>query len=327
MSGQSPAGPGSVAREDVSFYSDGAQINGWFHDASHGGGPAPAVVLCPGFTGNKFGAFYRPFVETLVAAGTSVLLFDYRGWGDSEGERGAIYPLGQVADVRNCLTYLETRPEVDPRRLGLLGMSFGGAHAVYAAAIDERVAFVIALSPVADGATWLRHMRRAYEWEQYLVALTEDRRARVLSGKGARVDPAQQIMLASPERAVVGARVKGDVPAATLVADTPLACADAIIDYRPVDVAHRISPRPLLVFYVEHDTVVPADDHSIPVYEAAREPKRIVRLPPSSHYAAYVECFPEIRQEILTWGAAHGVLGDGTEGRPKTMAAGRKRPG
>lgn len=315
MSG--PAATGgerAVEREDVSFYSEGTRINGWFHDASRRGVPAPAVVLCPGFTGNKFGAFYRPFVETLIAAGTSVLLFDYRGWGDSEGERGAIYPLGQVADVRNCLTYLETRPEVDAQRMGLLGMSFGGAHAVYAAAVDKRVAFVIALSPVADGRTWLRHMRRAYEWEQYLELLAVDRRTRVLKGEGARVDPAQQIMLASPERSVVGARVKGDVPASTLVTDTPLACADAMIEYRPIEVAHRISPRPLLVLYVEHDSVVPAEDHSVAVYEAAREPKRIVRLPPSSHYAAYVECFPEIRREMLAWGAAHGVLGTGVGG-------------
>jgi len=97
-----------VAREDVSYLSDGDEIAAWFYPAG-GDGPAPAIVFCPGFTGTRQAAFYQPYIERFVAAGYGVLLADYRGWGDSAGPKGEIVPLRQVADVRNGLGYLETR--------------------------------------------------------------------------------------------------------------------------------------------------------------------------------------------------------------------------
>jgi len=58
-----------------------------------------------------------------------VLVFDYRGFGDSEGEPGIILPMRQAQDLRNAIPYLETRPEVDPDRIGMFGSGgTGGAN-------------------------------------------------------------------------------------------------------------------------------------------------------------------------------------------------------
>lgn len=69
------------------------------------------------------------------------LTFDYKGWGDSEGARSRLAPW--VADVQAALTFLGTRPEVDPDRLGIYGTSYGGATVVWVGAIDPRVKCVV----------------------------------------------------------------------------------------------------------------------------------------------------------------------------------------
>lgn len=287
--------------ETVGFHSDGFRLSGWLYRGAPGAGPLPAFIVCPGFTGTKYASFYQPYVAALTAAGADVLLFDYRGWGDSEGRRGDIMPLAQVADIRNAITYLQSRGDLAQTGFVPFGMSFGGAHALYAAAVDERVSGVVAISPVADGRAWLRGMRRAYEWEEFLAGLEADRLRRVSTGQSSLVDPAMQIMLAAPERAVIGNRVKGAVPVGKTATHTALECAEAILEYRVADVAGRIAPRPVLVFYTPHDSVVPPAEQVLPVFAAAGQPKRLVELARTSHYAAYVQCFGQIDGEIQRW--------------------------
>ena len=284
-----------VAREDVSYLSDGDEIAAWFYPAG-GDGPAPAIVFCPGFTGTRQAAFYQPYIERFVAAGYGVLLADYRGWGDSAGPKGEIVPLRQVADVRNGLGYLETRADVDVSRLAVVGVSFGGGNALYAAAVDERVRAVVAVSPVTDGRAWMRAMRREYEWHELLDRLADDRRARTLGEEAAVVDPTEEILVTTPERRTTN--VKGNVPATPK--RTPLWCAQDVIDFRPVEKVAQIAPRAALLFYVSRDAVVPGEQSEW-AYAAANEPKRIVRLDGDKHYEAYLEHFDRIANDTVAW--------------------------
>ena len=68
----------------------------------------------------------------------AVMVFDYRGFGGSGGEPGRLIPEEQIEDIRNALCYLESRPDVDPSRLGLYGTSFGGGNVAATAAIEAR---------------------------------------------------------------------------------------------------------------------------------------------------------------------------------------------
>ena len=57
-----------------------------------------------------------------------------------QGALLGIYPLTlNIWDLRCCLDYLETRPEVDPGRLGMMGLSFGGTVTAFTAAVDRRI--------------------------------------------------------------------------------------------------------------------------------------------------------------------------------------------
>jgi len=290
-----------MQREEVWFYSGGTKVSAWFFPGS-GAGRRPGIVFCPGFTGTKYAAFYTPYIEAMTKAGYAVLILDYRGWGDSEGQRGLLYPLMQVEDIRSGLTYLELRDEVDPQRLGLIGVSFGGANVSYVAGVDPRVRCTVSVSGIADGAAWLQRMRREYEWVEFLDRVAEDRRARARGDASPLVDPTEEIMIPTPERRQT--TVKGNVPAGKTATATPFACAEAILDYRPADVVHRIAPRAILWTCVERDAVVPPE-HSEMMYARAGEPKRLVRLRGATHYAAYLGLFDAICGEALAWYAAH----------------------
>jgi hypothetical protein len=112
------------------------------------------------------------------------LAFDYRGFGASDGEpRQHIDPWGQIEDIQTSLSFLETRPEVDPNRLGVWGISWGGSHALIAAAIDPRVMCVISVVPVTDGFELHRRVHGSRGFRKVREGIMEDRRRRFLTGE------------------------------------------------------------------------------------------------------------------------------------------------
>jgi uncharacterized protein len=285
----------SVERVGVRYVSDGEWIDGWLYLAGRSE-PGPAVIFCPGYTGTKYAAFYQPYVEALVGAGYAVLLSDYRGWGDSEGKRGIIDPRRQTDDLRAGISYLETRPEVDRSRIGVLGVSYGGGHATYINAVDRRVRTAVTISAVGDGQTFMKSMRREYEWYELLDALAEEHR-RVATGNEPRlVHPNEEIQIATPERRTT--TVKGNVDPSKLSTQTPLLCAQAMLDYSPR--RYAAETRNMLWICVAEDAVVPSEQ-SYQMYNLAPEPKRLVVLPGRGHYSAYIDQFAAIWSEIEPW--------------------------
>ncbi len=92
------------------------------------------------------------YAARFQAAGYAALVFDYRTWGDSEGEpRGLIWIPDQLADYAAAIQYARSRPEIDPARIALWGSSLSGGHVIVAAAQDAKIACVIAQCPGLDG--------------------------------------------------------------------------------------------------------------------------------------------------------------------------------
>ncbi len=244
----------------------------------------PGVILCQGYAGLKE-ALMPAVAERLAAAGYVTLRFDYRGFGESEGPRHRLIPLEQIEDIRNGLTCLAVREEVDPDRLAIWGTSFGGAHAAYAAAVDERVRCIVSVVGVGDGERWLRCLRREWEWQEFLKELDDDRNGRVLSGQSRRVHP-YHIMETTPEgwefwkETVAANPERGEV-------EMPLECADAIIEYKPEAAAHEIGC-PALYVSAELDTLTPLEEQ-LNLYESSPEPKDYVVVPDVNHHDIYKE--------------------------------------
>lgn len=284
---------------EVEFFSEGVRLRGLLRlPDTLPSEPLPALVHGPGWLGLAQARSYVPWHEGLTAAGYAVLAFDYRGFGRSEGERGWVRPDWQLEDILNAVTYLETRPEINPRRIGAFGIGgTGGGNAIIAAAVDSRIRAVAVQSVVADGADWLHRMRREYEWVEYLQRLRADRRRWVTEGVGEKVDPRQDLMVETPERRQVGH--KRDVDG-LIAPEFYLRSADFLLRYRPIDYVHRIAPRALLITAVEDDVVTP-EDHAIALYQRAGPPKKLIRQTETTHYRSYTENYAAILPQIVAW--------------------------
>lgn len=283
--------------ETVSFFSEGARLSALWRTPEGGSTPRRAIVQGPGWLGLKDAKLYVRYHEALTAAGFGVLVFDYRGFGDSEGDQGVLSPAGQLADLVNAVTYLTTREDVQSDAIGVFGTGgTGGGNAVLLAAVDDRVRAAVSQVPVADGRDWLHRMRPEHEWLTYLGALDEDRRKRVLTGRGRLVHPREGIMIPTPERktTTVKADVDGRIPSAVT-----LQSAEEILAYRPLDAASTLT-KPLMVIGVEDDATTPTD-HAVQLYDAARGPKCLILQRHTTHYAAYDRYWTEVTPRLVGW--------------------------
>ena len=291
-----------MREEIVHFYSEGAKLQGLLRLPDEGDGPWPGIVQGPGWLGLHDGQLYARYHESFTAAGYAVLVFDYRGFGDSEGEKGLIFPLWQADDIRNGITYMQTRSEVDPNRIGLFGSGgTGGAIPIYGAAIDARVKCVVSNYAFASGRECLQSMRREYEWLELLERLDADRKTRVLEGKGEMVSPREELMIVTPERRQTN--VKKDVDD-RIPESVPLRCAEAIMEFTPEDYVAAISPRAILFISTEGDAVTP-EDQTFRLFEKAGQPKKLILQKETSHYAAYGKYFDEVTPQIIDWYDRH----------------------
>ena len=135
----------------VVFKVSGQQVVGMLHLPERRKGRAPAVVFFHGFTGTKVES-HRIFVKmarALAKAGIVALRFDFRGCGDSEGEFSTLTTVGQLKDARAALAYVRKLPAVDPKKVGVLGLSMGGLIAALLLAEDPKIAVATLWCPVA----------------------------------------------------------------------------------------------------------------------------------------------------------------------------------
>ena len=156
-----------VAQETLELWSEGTRLAAdlFKPDAPRPDDGYPAILLCHGWGGLK--DHLRRYAEKFARAGFVALTFDYRGWGESDGRviavrdaprlleagettlkvrvlREIVDPVDQTTDIRNCLAYLWSHPDVDRNRIGIWGTSYGGGHAVFTAGNDDRIKAVVA---------------------------------------------------------------------------------------------------------------------------------------------------------------------------------------
>ena len=114
--------------EKISFTAaDGTQLQGWFVPGSNGA----TLILCHGLQGDR--REMLPDAKYLQRADFSVLLFDFRYRGESSGD-AQTFGAKEVWDIRAAMAYLKSREDVNPERIGIQGISMGGAAAILAAA-------------------------------------------------------------------------------------------------------------------------------------------------------------------------------------------------
>jgi len=131
-----------VAYEPVSFQTeDGITIRGWWFDQPHS---ANVVIGCTGHRGAKHDLL--GIGSGLWRAGNNVLLFDYRGCGESDSAPQSLAH-HEVRDARAALRYAQER--LPHARIGVIGYSMGAAVSILLAAAEPTIRAVVADSSFA----------------------------------------------------------------------------------------------------------------------------------------------------------------------------------
>ncbi|MDW7563743.1 alpha/beta fold hydrolase, partial [Klebsiella pneumoniae] len=108
-------------------------------------------MLAPGLGGPRCLRF-PALAARFVAEGYACLVFDYRYFGDSEGQPRQLLDIkSQLEDWKAAIAYARSLDKIDPNRVVIWGTSFGGGHVLATAANDNRLAAVISQCPFTDG--------------------------------------------------------------------------------------------------------------------------------------------------------------------------------
>ncbi len=285
----------------VRFYSEGTPCAGLLGlpDDYRPGEKRGAVIFCQGFTGVK--EMYLPQnAERLHAEGYVTLNFDYRSFGESGGEpRSRLVPLAQVEDIRNAMTYLQTLPEVNPDRIGLYGTSFGCANVVYTAGIDERAKCTVAVVGPGDCE---RQFRLGPNFDAFMDKVRRAKAEFVATGK---VTYMQTIRMMARDPGVVAELEKTQSLFPTWRPEVSFESLADIMEFKPENVADRISPRALLLIHTDQDKLVPLSEAQS-IYAKARHPKQLVVLENMVHEDVYHgEGFAQVVRHTNAWFKEH----------------------
>jgi len=156
---QTPKPPYPYASEDVTFDDAGAGVKlAGTLTLPKGPGPFPAVVLVAGSGANTRNEpilghqIFLVLADHLTRNGIAVLRYDKRGTGSSGGDYGKATTLDFANDADAASAYLRSRPEIDAKRVGLIGHSEGGLIVPIVATKDPATAFIVMMAgPGVDG--------------------------------------------------------------------------------------------------------------------------------------------------------------------------------
>ncbi|KPK75364.1 MAG: hypothetical protein AMS25_18455 [Gemmatimonas sp. SM23_52] len=249
----------SGSRRDVSFEVQGTSVSAWLFLPEDLSALVPCIIMGHGFGGTRDMGL-EPYAVRFQEAGFGVLVFDYRHFGDSDGEpRQLAWIPYQLQDYSAAIEYARGLEEIDPARIALWGTSFSGGHVVVSAARDKDIACVVAQCPALDGRATAVMGRKLVGIGQGLRLIMHGQRDLVRSWLGLSPDklpivgkPGSMACMTAPDVYEAYAQL---APAGFVNE----VCARILVrgdKYRPVTKARKVRC-PVLIQICEHDNLTP----------------------------------------------------------------------
>lgn len=309
----------------VTFRSGKLRLSGVLHvpEEMKPGERRPAIIMLHGFGSNKNSNNCIGPCNLFNRWGYVSFRFDMRGCGESEGEFGRIICLEQVEDTQAAISFLQTRPEVDPARIGVGGSSFGAAVAVYTGGVDRRVACVLSSGGWGNGQRKFRGQHPTPEaWARFTRMLEEGRRHRERTGRSLMVDRYDIVPIPPHLR---GHLSRGSVQ------KFPAETAQSMFNFNAEDVVGNIAPRPLLLLHSSNDSVTPTEQ-SIRMFERAGQPCDLHLFAETDHFM-FAEDNVRVLEVVKGWldrffpvkGRARRIPAQKGAPAPKKKAAGGRK--
>jgi fermentation-respiration switch protein FrsA (DUF1100 family) len=281
---------------------DGTLLRGNFYRQDTAS-PQPVIVMAHGFSGLR--SALNAYAEGFYKAGFNVVLFDNRGFGDSEGVRQHIDPHQQVADFRDAITFAQTLAGVDPERVGIWGSSYAGGHVIVIGANDRRVTAVVSQIPFVSGHANVPLLYSPDKYAELRRLFVEERRS-IASGNPPRMMPVfststAELCALPPVVTEKFIKASADVPG--WKNEVTIRSVEFFGEYEPGNLAPLVSPTPLLMVIGAKDVVNPPE-LSLRVFESALEPKKVV-IHPGGHFQTYTKHFDITFGAALDWFKTH----------------------
>jgi pimeloyl-ACP methyl ester carboxylesterase len=153
--------------EDVHIPSPAGHVLAGTLTIPRNGQKIPAAVLITGLSPSERNGGLPPWMplrdlaDALTRAGIAVLRVDDRGMGKSTGDHKPSTTFDEADDVRTEVAWLRKRPDIDPKRVALVGYSEGGLIAPMVAADDPAIAAVVTLDGPGTSGQDLAHYQSA----------------------------------------------------------------------------------------------------------------------------------------------------------------------
>ena len=269
-----------MQKQNIHFDSAGSNIAAHLYLPESAVKNTPAILLCHGFAGVKE-LLLPAFAEYFAKAGFVAMTFDYRGFGESEGEAGRLVPRLQIEDIKNAVSFLTERKEVKANCIGLWGTSFGGANAIIAASEDARVRALSVQLTFADGERVITGGMSDTEKEKFLGMIERMQQKKEKTGKEMMVPIVK--VLSDEQSQAFYQRYADDFSA--LKIKIPFLTVAETIKHKPVEALSKVNP-PLLITAATNDSVNPVKE-SHALYQAANEPKELFVIEGATHYELY----------------------------------------
>ncbi|MFJ8493467.1 alpha/beta hydrolase [Streptomyces sp. NPDC094038] len=281
-------------KTSVTFPSNDLALAGILHTPDdHVGGRLPAVVIShPG--GGVKEQSPSIYAERLARAGFAALVFDAAYQGESEGEpRGVENPFQRAEDIKSAVTHLTTRYDIDPDRIGALGICASGGYVPYAAQTDHRIRAVATVSAVDLGSVFREGLGRTQDPVILQAMLDQAGAARTAEARGASPQLVEWIPDNAEELLETGTRQfretfefyrtpRGHHPRA--VRGWVLRSVDQLAQYDSYAMIELISPRPLLMIA---GSKAESAYFSREAIERAAEPKELFVIAGATHIDLY----------------------------------------
>ncbi|WP_348828351.1 UilS family quorum-quenching N-acyl-homoserine lactonase [Escherichia coli] len=261
-----------------------------------GGKKRPAIILCHGFCGIRE-ILLPQFAEVFTQAGFVTITFDYRGFGDSDGERGRLIPEMQIDDIVTVINWAKEQPFIDKERVGLWGTSLGGGHVFGAAVKGGGVKCIVSQLAFADGEKNITHHMSSEEKKEFISTLKKLDAVKKASGREKFVSITR--VLNDNESKKFFEENRTQYPDMDI--KIPFLTVKEMLDYKPVQYAAQVTC-PSLIVVAEKDTVNPKEQ-GIELYNSVmHEDKQLYFVNNARHYDTYSgEYFDEISAVETEW--------------------------
>jgi uncharacterized protein len=275
--------PDAIDFRSANIMSEGVRLHAeLFSLKTLAGSKLPTIIMAHGWGG--VAANFRRDAIDFANAGYLVIIFDYRGWGESDARlvltkpypvtptpgqnqkftaevvevREYVDPFEQTTDWFNVIDWAAAEPMVDASRIGIRGSSYSGGHVFYVAAWDPRIKAAVSQVGAFD-SRWV--VADSAQQEQTFAE----------AARRAHGEP-----YPAPRAVVVGSLIGAPI-------------RESLARYAPVDDAARVKAAVLFIV-AEKEELFDNKDHAKLAYDRmAGSNKKYVVIPNITHYGVYLQ--------------------------------------